>query len=140
MSSVKLNTWCQEWARKVSATLRIQEESVSADTMPGDHKYRWNAEQEDDEDNVDDSLPLLPASAILCSRGELETPVPSSRMSPWVANAATVKRMFGESSFSESIWTAVANAEPFLSKSPWIIRVHSVDFLSTITCLPAIVG
>ena len=43
-------TWCQEWARKVSATRRIQEESVSADTMPGDHKHRRNAEEEDDED------------------------------------------------------------------------------------------
>ena len=115
---------------------------MSADTMPGDDEYRWNAEEEDgeDEDNVDDTLPLWLASAILCRRGELETPVPSSRMSPWVASAATVRRMFGESSFSESIWTAVANAEPFLSKSPWIISVHSDDFLSTITCLPAIVG
>ena len=65
----------------------------------------------DDEDNVDDTLPLLPASAILCRRGELETPVPSSRMSPLVANAAAVRRMFVESWFLESILTAVANAE-----------------------------
>ena len=43
-----------------------------------------------------DTLPLLPASAIRCRRGELEAPVPSSRMSPWVANAATVRRMLGE--------------------------------------------
>ena len=87
-----------------------------------------------------DTLPLLPASAIRCRRGELEAPVPSSRRSPWVANAATVRRMLGEPWYWESILTAVANAEPFLSKSPWIISIHSVDFLSTITCLPAIVG
>ena len=71
---------------------------MSADTMPGDDEYRWNAEEEDgeDEDNVDDTLPLWLASAILCRRGELKTPVPSSRMSPCVANAATVRRMLGE--------------------------------------------
>ena len=46
-------TWCQEWARKVSATRRIQEESVSADTMPGEHKHRRNAEEEDGDDDKD---------------------------------------------------------------------------------------
>ena len=37
----------------MSATLRIQEESVSADTMPGDDEYRWNAEEENGEDLLD---------------------------------------------------------------------------------------
>ena len=55
-----------------------------------------NGDEEDKDDNVDGTLPLLPASAILCRRGELKTPVPSSRMSPCVANAATVRRMLGE--------------------------------------------
>ena len=40
----------KEWARKVSATLRIQEESVSADTMPSEDKYWWNVEKEDGDD------------------------------------------------------------------------------------------
>ena len=74
---------------------------MSADTMPGDHKHRRNAEEEDGDmtgtkTKDRDTLPLLPASAIRCRRGELEAPVPSSRMSPWVANAATVRRMLGE--------------------------------------------
>ena len=87
-----------------------------------------------------DTQPLLPSSAILCNSGELIGPVPSSRMSPFVENPATVKRRLGEPSLSEIIFAALENAEPFLSKSPFISKVHSVDFLSTITCLPAIVG
>ena len=98
----------------------------------------------DDADKHDsdakDTQPLLPSSAILCKRGELTTPVPSSRMSPSVENPATVRRRLAEASLSEIIFVALENAEPFLSKSPFISKVHSVDFLSTITCLPAIVG
>ena len=64
--------------------------------LPMDGIQNGDVEDENNDDNVDDTLPLLPASAILCRRGELKIPVPSSRMSPCVANAATVRRMLGE--------------------------------------------